>query len=317
MKTDVKNIVGLSMKGGRKDLFYFCLLEYFPEQKRWFLKSLRRIKDKEDTPGDESIRSWMEDYHIKTMILDFPITNTSCQDCLLDCPGSANCPVESVVKSREKIEEILKLDRVYRETRPKDYEFARNLDDMVDYSRDLTKSDPEEHLISRSFKRRLKKGFVPYWNRAIDLWVWCRYYDLMLDLFNVSYDSFGQSSLMIQSRFAYLKKHFPRHVKLYESNEYIVLIELLKAGLINQRDLKNLYDIEEGLGIRLKLLKKIESDLGVFIYDHDLETLVQNPRAFSSFLMALSGRSHHLDRTYDYPEWVDDEENPFIAPNLG
>ena len=29
-----KNIAGMSMKGGRKDNFFFCLLEYFPKKKK-------------------------------------------------------------------------------------------------------------------------------------------------------------------------------------------------------------------------------------------------------------------------------------------
>ena len=178
MNADVKNIVGLSMKGGRKDLFFFCLLEYFPDQKRWFLKSLRQIKDREGSPGDESIRSWMEDYHIKTMVLDFPLTQTPCGSCELECPGSSKCPVENVVVARSKIDEILGLDKTYRESKPKDYEFARNDEDLYDHTRSSVYDKSEKDLISRSFKRRLKKGFVPYWNRAIDLWVWRHYYDL-------------------------------------------------------------------------------------------------------------------------------------------
>jgi len=44
---DSKNVAGMSLKGGRKDNFYFCLLEHYPEKDRWFLRSLLHVKDEE------------------------------------------------------------------------------------------------------------------------------------------------------------------------------------------------------------------------------------------------------------------------------
>ena len=52
-----RNIAGMSMKGGRKDNFFFCLLEHFDDGDRWFLRSLLQVKDEEDLAGDEGIVS--------------------------------------------------------------------------------------------------------------------------------------------------------------------------------------------------------------------------------------------------------------------
>ena len=47
-----KNIAGMSMKGGKKDNFFFCLLEYFPKKERWFLNSLLQVKEHQEDEDD-------------------------------------------------------------------------------------------------------------------------------------------------------------------------------------------------------------------------------------------------------------------------
>ena len=93
------------MKGGRRDQFYFCLLEYFENEERWFLKSLLQVKDEEGMSGDDAIRSWIEKYDVWQMVLDFPLSQPACATCLLDCPGAALCPEPSVKEVRRQMED--------------------------------------------------------------------------------------------------------------------------------------------------------------------------------------------------------------------
>jgi hypothetical protein len=304
------------MKGGRRDQFYFCLLEYFENEKRWFLKSLLQVKDEEGLSGDDAIRSWIEKYDVWQMVLDFPLSQPACATCLLDCPGAAQCPEPSVREVRRQMEGLLDYDQELLSKNPKKYEQDRNDDDLYDYGRNITHKSATDYLMSRSFKRRLKKGFIPYWNRALDFWVWTNYYNQLLEIFNISFDSFGDTSLMVQSRFSYLRRHFPKDLELYESRVPIILIELLRSNIILQKDIFNMGDIDIGVEARLDIIKAIEKHLNVFIYDHDLEILVQNPRAFESFLLAVAGQNKINERNQNLPNWTRPQEVSFIVPNF-
>jgi hypothetical protein len=302
MSTQVKNIAGLSMKGGRNDRFIFCLIEHFPDQDRWFLKSLLQSRDEEGRDGDQAIRDWIEQFSLKELVVDFPLSEPACQTCRLECPGAHACPDSSVVFVKNSIEELIETDRQLQEKHPKEYERRRVQDLEIDPARDVLAKEAHHHLLSRPFKRRLKKGYLPYWNRPIDFWIWSHYYDQLLELFNLSFDSFGTSSLMIQSRFTYLKRHFPNTLKLFESSIPILLIELFRSGILQKRDLLGLNNLELGAEARLDIIKKIEKSCNLFIYDRDLEALVENPRAFDSFLLAVIGQNIHLGHHREVPE---------------
>ena len=311
-----QNIAGMSMKGGRKDKFFFCLLEYFPEHSRWALKSLLQLKDESGIDREDVVRNWIEKFEVHNLVVDFPLSQPACHTCELDCPGISSCPVPQVKEINELIAELISEDQRLSEENPKKYEQKRNTDDEVDFTRDIFHKESHEHILSRSFKRRLKKGYLPYWNRPVDLWVWNFYYDQLLDLFNSSYDSFGNTSLMIQSRFSYLKRHFPKELRLYESFGPVILIELLRAGVIQKRHIQNFNDIEMGIDTRVDLIKKIEKSANLFLYDHDFEVLIKNPHAFDSFLLALSGMQAQSGKSREMPKWTMPEETSFLVPNF-
>ena len=304
------------MKGGRRDQFFFCLLDHFEGEGRWFLKSLLQVKDEDGLSGDDAIRAWIEKYDVWQMVLDFPLSQPACATCLLDCPGSALCPEPSVKEVRKRMDELLENDLKLMKSNPKRYEQDRNHDDSYDYNRNITHRQATDYLMSRSFKRRLKKGFIPYWNRALDYWVWTNYYDQLLEMFNLSFDSFGSTSLMVQSRFSYLRRHFPKDLSLHESNGAIILVELLRSGMVKLKDIHNLSNIELGVEARLDIIKDIEKNFNIFIYDHDLELLVQNPRAFDSFLLAVAGQNKILNNNQELPLWTRPQEINFIAPKF-
>lgn len=313
---DSKNIGSLSMKGGRNDNFYFCLIEYYPDSDRWFLKSLLPVKDEEANDSDEAIRAWIHNFDVKQLVVDFPLSKAACSECEIECPGAGHCPKKDVISVREKIKALLNEDQKLINTNPKKYEQERNKADEIVYNRDIFEKETSHHLLTRSFKRRLKKGFLPYWNRTLDFWVWKYYYDQLLDTFNTSFDSFGNISLMILSRFSYIKRHFPKHVELFEANEQIILIELLRSKILLRKDIDMLNDVELGLETRLDTIKKLENKLNIFIYNHDLDILVKNPRAFDSFILSLAGQNVLQKKNLELPDWTQPEETKFIVPNF-
>ena len=54
----------------------------------------------------------------------------------------------------------------------------------------------------------------------------------------------------------------------------------------------------------------------IFIYNHDLEILVKNPRAFDSFLLALAGQNVLQKKNRTMPGWTKPQETKFIIPNF-
>ena len=155
---------------------------------------------------------------------------------------------------------------------------------------------------------------MPYWNRPLDFWVWTQYYDQQLEIFNTSYDSFGTASLMILSRFNYLKRHFPSELQLFEGNIQLALLELLKADILTNREVKGLSDFKEGMDYRFKVIKKIEQKLNIFIYESDLEVLLHFPRAFHSFILAITGQRIQMNQVIHPPKWALAEESQFVIP---
>ena len=314
--SNMHNIGSLSMKGGRNDNFYFCLIEYFPESKRWFLKSLLPVKEEEAADSNEAIRSWITNFGIKQLVVDFPLSKPASESSDYDEDGNLQCPDNSLEIVQEKIKDLLEEDQRLVNENPKRYEQERNKADEIVYNRDIFSKETAHHLLSRSFKRRLKKGFLPYWNRTLDFWVWKYYYDQILELFNTSFDSFGNVSLMILFRFNYIKRQFPKDLEFFEANEQIILVELLRAKIIMKKDISLLNDVDIGIEARLDTIKKIESKLDIFIYNHDLEILVKNPRAFDSFLLALAGQNVLQKKNVSLPGWTKPEDTKFIIPNF-
>ena len=119
------SIAGMSIGGGKKENFFFCLLEYFEDEKRWFLTSLKQVKEESNLTKDEVITSWVQRSALKQLIVDFPLSKPPCETCDLKCPGEPSCHHPVVVEVRSQIKELLKEDRQLEKTNPKRYEQER------------------------------------------------------------------------------------------------------------------------------------------------------------------------------------------------
>ena len=316
-KLENKSIAGMSLGGGRKENFFFCLLEFFPKDNRWFLSHLKHVKDEAPLDRDDAIMSWIERHSLTRLIVDFPLSKPTCDSCELECPGIEACNHPVVSDIRSEIEEILTADKKLNLENPKRYEQERNIDNQVMYGRNLNDLGSScSDMISKSFKRKLRKGFLPYWNRPIDFWVWKNYYDLVLEYFNISYDSFGNVSIMLLNRFKYLQKHFPDGLNIFESNIYITIIELYRAKVITHKMILDLQDMHSAPLAKLEIIRAIEKKLNIFIYENDLEVIVKNPKAFDSFLLAVSGRSLVQGNNLKIPGIGDESNKNFVIPNF-
>lgn len=310
------NVAGLSLGGGRRENFFFCLLEHYPERGRWFLKSLHQMKDEEIQDRDEIIPSWIKQYELEHLVVDFPLSRPPCETCTLVCPGAENCPQPPVMAVREEMKLLLEEDDRFQRENPKRYEQERNKADEMDWSQDLLHKTSDQHLLSRSFKRKLRKGFVPYWHRPIDFWIWKNYYDQLLSVFKTSYDSYGHVSVMLLARLKYLLRHLPRELQLHESSGQVVLLEMYRANLIGKFQLLQLFDLDLQANARESLIRGIEQQLQLFIYDNDFEMLVKHPKAFDSFLLAIAGQRLLMNQLKGIPDWGNADGGNFIVPDF-
>ncbi|MGE3608518.1 MAG: hypothetical protein AB7I27_02930 [Bacteriovoracaceae bacterium] len=312
-----KNVAGMSLGGGRRENFFFSLLEYYPEKKRWFLKSLHQVKDEEIRDRDEIITSWVNQYGLKQLVVDFPLSRPPCENsCLSNCKGANSCPRPQVVAVREEMQNLLDEDAKCFQENPKKYEQDRVASLEVDYSKNLLKKNTDEHMLSRSFKRKLRKGFTPYWHRPIDFWVWKNYYDQLLEVFKTSYDSFGNVSFMLLSRLNYLLRHLPTDLKMHESNVQICLIELYRAKVISKSLLFQLFDLDLASSAREQIVLNIETHMEIFIYDNDLETIIKNTQAFDSFILSVVGQRMLMNGLRQIPDWGNSDGGNFIVPSF-
>lgn len=308
------SIAGMSLGGGKKENFFFCLLEYYQDEQRWFLTSLKHVKEEANLNQDEAITAWVENSDLKKLIVDFPLSKPPCETCDLDCPGIEKCHHPVVTEIRKEMTELLKEDKQLREENPKKYEQEREEDNKIEYSRSVLYKGTSDHILSKSFKRKLKKGFTPYWNRPVDFWIWKNYYDQLLNTFNVSYDSFGNVSVMLLHKFHYLLRHLPTDLSIHESDSLMILIELYRAKIITKKHLIELQDINLNTLARVRVAKEIEKKLNIFIYKKDLELISKNPKAFDSFLLAVAGQSLILNKLHKIPAFGLKDNSRFIAP---
>jgi hypothetical protein len=309
------NVAGMSLGGGRKENFFFALLEHFPAKERWFLKSLHQVKDEEIRDRDEIITGWVDQYGLTQLVVDFPLSRPPCIDsCVSNCKGAQACPRSEVMEVREQMRLLLTEDARLHEENPKRYEQQRIASEEVDYARNILKKNPDEHILSKAFKRKLRKGFVPYWHRPVDFWVWKNYYDQLLEVFKTSYDSYGNVSVMLLARLNYLLRHLPHDLEMYESNVQICLLELYRARIVGKSTLLQLFDLDLVTYAREKIVSNIERHLGIFIYENDLETIVTNSQAFDSFILSVAGQRMLMSGLRGIPKWASDDRANFIVP---
>jgi hypothetical protein len=315
--SQISNVAGMSLGGGRKENFFFALLEYYPAKQRWFLKSLNQVKDEEIRDRDEIIAGWVSQFGLKQLVVDFPLSRPPCVDsCLNSCLGAHSCPRLEVVEVREQMQKLLDEDAKFQQENPKKYEQERAASLEVDYSRNLLRKNPDEHMLSKAFKRKLRKGFVPYWHRPIDFWVWKNYYDQLLAVFKNSYDSFGNVSVMLLARLSYLLRHLPKDLEMYESNVQICMLELYRSRIVSKSTLLQLFDMDLATYAREKIVINIERHLGIFIYEKDLETIITNSQAFDSFILAVVGQRMLMHELRTIPQWVNSDQGNFIVPSF-
>ncbi len=288
----------LSLKKGG----YLCLIKYYSEKNRWFIDSIIKIENDKKIDTDLIFSKKINKLELKNLIVDIPLSHPPCHECQMTCPGINNCPIENVTIIREDINKLIKSDKDNYNKNPKSYEHNRK--------------GLQGYILSKSFKNKIKKGFTPYLNRPLDYWIWINYYDIYLKFFKNSYNSFGNIPQLMTYRLDYIKRHISSGINIYESDQNLILIELLKANIINEKFLKHLSHIELSIEARILVIRMIEKHLNLFIYDNDIQTLVGNPMAFNALLLSLASLGLYFKNIKKLPHWTEPSKTNFIIPTF-
>ena len=271
-----KKVAGVYFHSGKTSQFIACVLDYFSPGNRWVLDKIYFSSDSNNTVSD-SFESWVKANKITDLVLNFPITGTVCDSCTLECPGEDNCAHPTISEMRKALSDTLEKDSNFEQKNPKDYERERNRQDEYVHAKSVFADASGKLPLSKSLKKRLRRGFIPYWNRPVDLFVWLNYYNELIKVFNYSYDSFGHSSLMNIKRLHYLYKHL-KGVNVLESNIYINFLELLKADYLSPEDLYGMKYVDEfSVSLRRNIVSKIEKNLNLYINEDDSALLTFDP----------------------------------------
>jgi hypothetical protein len=309
-----KKIAGVYFHSGKTSQFIACVLDYFEPGDRWVLDQIYFSGDSSKALN-ESFESWVIANNITDLVLNFPVSPTLCESCTLMCPGEDSCHHSVNVEMKETVASVLEKDSVYEKENPKDYERARNKQDEYVHRLKVFSSNQTTYTpISKSLKKRLRRGFIPYWNRPIDLFICLNYYNELIQVFNYSYDSFGHTSLMNIKRFNYLSKHLTG-VNIWESNIYLNFLELLRSEILATDDLYGMKYVDEfSVSLRKNIVSKVEKNLNIFIKSEDSAILTFDPRAINALVLSLSGVAKSSNHAVTLPSWCQSSHQNFIVP---
>ena len=90
----MQRFAGVSLAGGKTDKTAVAILEYYPQQKRLFLRSLRdRLRGEGGVSGDAVLHSLLseEEAGLSLVAFDVPLQMPKCLRCKLRCPGYEKC----------------------------------------------------------------------------------------------------------------------------------------------------------------------------------------------------------------------------------
>ena len=94
MNVRIQRFAGISLGGGKNDRTSVAVIEYYPMQKRIFLRHLRdKIKPEEEVSTDLVLHRFLteKEIGIEAIGFDVPTQLPKCMRCKLRCPGYEKC----------------------------------------------------------------------------------------------------------------------------------------------------------------------------------------------------------------------------------
>lgn len=120
----VVRYAGVALGGGKAERTAVCVLEYYPKQKRLFLRSLREsVKGENRTSADLKLHQVLteEETNLHSIAFDVPLQLPKCITCRLRCPGYEKCKEPEIrwmwdhQKKRDEVKRPSKIFTPYTE----------------------------------------------------------------------------------------------------------------------------------------------------------------------------------------------------------
>lgn len=173
----VVRFAGISLGGGKTDKTAVAILEYYPDQKRVFLRSLRdKVSAKGEVSADEALYSILteDEKDLKLIAFDVPLQMPSCIRCTLPCPGVEKCQVPAVKwmrdvhKTRAKEKRPNKMFTPYTE-RAAEIHVSHALEEPFHPSHALGSNAAPLAARAHFFRRRLRTPLIEVYPK-LTLW---------------------------------------------------------------------------------------------------------------------------------------------------
>lgn len=332
----------LNFSSGKKEGHFLSYIDYFEKQKRWFFRGLVNLRSSSsDDKRDDIIIESITHKKPSLIIFNTSLSGPFCESCEKNCSSFTQCHSSAYQKVIHTQHEILKEDQLLYQKHPKTYERIKvDKEEMTNLSeRDYYalfsdysfQANPglfsnevkracsffqgdfsDQIIIGKYFKNRLKKTLRPYWSKEVDFEIASRFEESLQYYFNQSFDSYAQTSLMNLKRTNHLLSRL-KHLKIEtrQTDFRLILIEMLRNSILDPKTVKMLNDFDSAGLARLKVLKEIESNLSLFTYYDDHESIVKSKRAFENYIMSFS--AIHFFRK---EQFYDHEGDQFTYPTF-
>lgn len=168
---------GVALGGGKTDKTSVAVIEFYPDQRRIFLRSLRdKIGGKGEIPSDEMFLDVLmkEERALEMIAFDVPLTLPKCIQCRLRCPGVEKCRVPAIKwmrevhKKRDQIKRPNKMFTPYTE-RAAEIHIANELEEPFHPSHALGANAAPLTARAHFLKRRIRIDMIEYFPK-LTLW---------------------------------------------------------------------------------------------------------------------------------------------------
>jgi len=248
-KLQLVRLAGVALGGGKTDKTAVAVIEFYPDQKRVFLRSLRerisgsvsgKVVGRDDTTADDVLCEILnhDEKDLSLIGIDAPLQMPKCVRCRLVCPGLKEC--------REP--EIKWLRDIHRR---------------------------------RERVKRPNKMFTPYTERAVEVYI----ANELEEPFHPSH-ALGANAAPLTARADVLKRRLTTPlIEVYSKLSLWRIGMALNIQKSHLRFHRHAVDSDEA---RLYILKKLIEKEITFVYQQDLRTMVEQDIAFEAFLCALT-----------------------------
>lgn len=260
---NVVRFIGVSLAGGKSDKACVAVLEYYPENKKIFLSRLF-----EKIKSDEKISG---DLKIHELILQNAETlKYVAFDTPWNLPNCITCKLKCPGYENCRVPHI---EWMWR------------------------------HQEDRLKKKRPKKLFTPYTQRAVEM-----YFSTELEEVFHLHHAMGANTAPLMARASFIRKRLSE-VECIEAFPKLTLWRMGKALNLMKSQISDHRAAFGGDESRMQFIKALNDNNIAFIYHQDAKNMVENNHAFEAFLCGLTAFLKYRDLTQDRPKGFPKEED--------